>query len=419
MKSPVFVLNLVFLTIFFIAVASAEPLAVEIEPLQELITPGEVGEYYIYLTNNEYQTKEIEIKTSPSSSVLWRIKSDPTVIKVPSLSKAVAKLYIEPLSDNKPSSQETKVIDLSFWSLSGQKVEAEYKLKIIYIEGIKLIYVALSPEKLDPRKKYDIFQIQLKNNYETSINNLLVSIKSKFLDDNFVVNLKPLEEKIFDFNVNPVLGPLVISFSREGIHLFDLTKEIEFITYSDIKENIFSENGLLIDRFAVVKTNEGNSAADIEYKLDISTAKKWFTDISPEPDEIVKGGVGYTMIWRFNLKPNEEYKISMITSYTGFLLILLVACIVLAWLGFYLTRNVKVSKKVSVLKDVGVFDMEITLNVKNRSWAELKDIKIFDRLPHVIAPTKEFGTMKPDSIRKGKVLVQKNLHFIFRIILNK
>jgi hypothetical protein len=107
--------------------------------------------------------------------------------------------------------------------------------------------------------------------------------------------------------------------------------------------------------------------------------------------------------WFFSVEPGEDYVVTITIDYRPALVAILVL-LLLGLIAYYVfTKRVSMKKEVFKLKysTEGLSDFKVLLHVKNNSTKPIKDVTVVDRLPRVIQPSMEFGTLQPTGVQRG------------------
>lgn len=263
------------------------------------------------------------------------------------------------------------------------------------------------PQGLDPRKN-NLVRLNLKNRNNIELENVNIKLESKLFNREFVYDFSPLAGRTEEFYVD-IEDTLkegnydvrVLAMQGDNV-LIDRTDKIRVAYYSDIQENKEESSGFLTKKLIITRENKGNIDSVEEYKLSLNSFEKTFTRASPKPTNIEKKEGVYFYIWDFELGPGESYRIIVNTNYRDPIILLILFGFMVYILYTVLQGGISLKKKVLTLKTgAGISDMKILLILKNRGNKTIKNVKLIDTLPRVVKTPEEFGTLKPDQIKKS------------------
>jgi len=391
----------IFLMLFSISVIAE--LEVTQETISDTILPTQTGLVYLKVTNKEF-FDQAEIRYSDD---FWRLKLEPRVVNLPIHEQQVVKVYAYPLSNTKPGNY---VINLVFWSISDSKVEGEYPLKLDLVDPDKAIDIELLDQKIDPRKKDFPFKVKFTNNYDISIENVEVNVKNELFSKRRVLNFGPREEKVEEFSISldslteQKKYPIEFLFSMDNKQLTKITKEVYISHLSEITKTEKQINKVFSSVKEIIIINGADTVAEEHYKEEFSVFGKLFTLIRPKPTKIIREGDKYTYVWDITLEPLESYKITITKTYQGFLIIIFSLLVLFGLCYYWFGKEVEIDKKVLTMRKEreGISNFKILLNIKNKSNRPLYNVRVLDKLPELIKPLKDFGTLKPVSVKTTK-----------------
>ena len=396
------ILAVIFLLVVSSIVLAKEGISVETNPIQDIITINEYGQYYLYVMNNKFKTNQISIKYLTDD---WRVKAEPELFELKPAEQQIIKLSLYPLESAKPG---VHAISFIIWSETDAKIELEYPVKITYVAQNQLIATKFDSGIIDPMKKENVLSIKFRNNHNRNLKNLDIEIISPAFFYNFPLTIKANEEKTVNVLVKakPVEDgsyPVDISFYKEGILIAKNEVSVTVTPFSDFKEETAIEKAFLIRKKTITASNNGNTPVKKQILAKLTVFQRLFTDIEPQASLSREGNI-YIISWEPTLKPNEVYKIVLTTSYRT-LASAIVAIIILIILYYvYLSKDLVLKKKILTIKgDKGtISNIKILLVVKNRSSSMLKEIKVLDKLPMLLAPIEDYGALKPSRIKRGE-----------------
>lgn len=388
-------------------------LDMEVKSVQPVFTQRECGEYFLYLTDNEYYTDVIDFKYMGDE---WRIKSEPSSLETFTGRQGVVKLSVCPLNTAKFGEQSAEIV---LWSNSYNLARGTKLLDLVYVPENDIIETRLLPSFVDPRREQNLIQVNVKNNYNVNFKDLKVELQNEELkiNEKQSINLGPFQEKSLTFKINldesvqSGKKELTINFYNRNDYLFAKQKKDLDIGYSsDVKEDISVNSGWFINEIKITKKNEGNSKIKDYYSTDLNFVKKFFTNTYPIPVKTERVGSKYTLTWETEIEPGKEYDILIVTGYRGFLITVLL-CTIIYLLGyFFLGREILITKKVLTIHagKEGVAGVKILLIVKNKSKRTITNLKVLDKIPNLAVPIDDFGTLRPIRVKNsitGRTLI--------------
>ncbi len=403
MSKSHFISFLLLLVLLFSPIILAkEEISVETNPIQDIITRNEYGQYYLYVTNNKFKTNQISIKYLTDD---WRIKAEPELFELKPAERQIIKLSLYPLESAKPG---VYAISLILWSETDAKIELEYPVKIVYVAQNQLVATNFDSNIVDPTKKENILSINFRNNHNRDLKNLNIEFTSPAFSYSFPFTIKANEEKTISVLVKaePVEDgsyPVDISFYKDGILIAKNEASVVVTPFSDFKEETAIEKDFLIRKKTITASNNGNTPIKKQIVDKLTLFQKLFTDIEPQASLSREGNI-YTLSWELALKPNETIKIELTTNYRT-LASAIVAIIILVILYYvYLSKDIVLKKKILTIRGdkETISNIKILLVVKNRGNALLKEIKVLDKLPMLLAPIEDYGALKPSRIKRGE-----------------
>jgi len=399
-----------FLAILLISIVSAADFNITTMPIRDNIDIEQTAQFLILITSNSTKTQNIRIY---SPEVEWTIPTQ--TVKVYSNSDADTKVTITP----------TKYIDAG---LHGIKINFKEDDTNDLIERIVFVNVrspgeAVSsyspsvtmkvtmPSVIDPREPV-LITIMIENQNTLNLTDLKLKIDSTL--DNFNteqdLTLGSLGKKAIElsYELDPLQEPGEYKLS------FDLLKGKESIETAEPKTvTISSVNPVYIEkldvssgflRTVVTATYTSNSnVKDVQtVKYPTSMLKRLFTSTSlPSKTQNIDEQLYKTV--ELELGPGETKTVEFTESYWPALIVLIA---VLIGLLIYMKYKspVKIRKGITdiKIKEGGVSELKIMLEIKNVSKKNLKNIIIVDYVPNITDLSKEFieGTLKPTRMLK-------------------
>lgn len=261
----------------------------------------------------------------------------------------------------------------------------------------------------DPRQALKV-EIYLRNLNLKNITNSTLKLRSNLINQNLDLAIKPLQEKQFDleFKLDPKTPPqkddlrikLEVFVEEENrTYEFDFgQKEFEIISYGEISER-FEKTGKFLIR---QKIWEFENLANIELKKTLEE-KTWFlknlfSSFSPEPKKMKN-----KLIWEIVLAPGEKAKVEIKTYYHAIPLIFIL--VFGTFLAFYFSRSpLVINKSIEIVSKKDEFaELNVKINLRNRSSSKLSNVKFIDIVPILadFVAVEEVGALPVSKVTKG------------------
>ena len=408
--SKFFILITVF--VLFINLAYAASFDVKVAPIKDKIVVDEVAEFEIAIQNNLDTDEEFTIKKAgyPFWDMYTKPLQNPITLKVPALSLASIRLFVDPLYI---TSVDTYTLDIGvILQRTGQEQKVPVTVGIKSTEPliggyIPTVLTSISvPEKIDPREEFTI-RIVLNNQNVLNYENLTIKVESNLFKDELYVPLGPNEEKIVDISKRldvttpPQEDRLVAAvFKDKRLIVSPIVKEfgvIEYVTQDELpKEQSF----LKIRKGLKIISNNPNYKGFV--KIETAPIKNLLLTTSPRADTIKENGKQY-LIWEVKLNKDGVMNVYTIENYRPIVVIigLAIAAIVL----YFLFRSPIVVRKGIAnvgMSEGGVSEAKVVVRIKNRSANQINNIEVVDHLPHIAHVEKELsiGSMQPHAVLK-------------------
>lgn len=176
------------------------------------------------------------------------------------------------------------------------------------------------------------------------------------------------------------------------------------------EEEVEVDKGFLRTTEIVTYTSNSNIADVQTKKVGSGIFKRLFTETSVESKVIEDEGKKH-LVFDLELGPGETKKVWITTNYRV-LLYAIVVILMGLFVYFKYKSPLKVIKSVSnvQMKEGGISNLKIMLQIKNNSNKKLKDVQVVDYVPNIADVSKDFieGTLKPSKLlmheKKGTIL---------------
>lgn len=397
------ILPIIFL--LCLVIVQAQELKIDYETQENGISLGETAIFKLKIENRA-GTQRTFILEPIQQYGQWRIDTpEPYILDIGAGKIIISTVRITPLAKIKTGTYNQKII---IKTIDGKFVqEIVLPVKISPLENAVNTELILS-SIADPREGL-LVKVMLENLYNYDLTNLDLRVYSGLFEKTEKLDLMSDDKKIKEFQLsfpsNAQPGNYVVTAevkNKEAVVGRD-TKTFTLTPYSDISEKTIKEEGLLSSTITVVKTNEGNSKAVGKIVFRLTQFQKLFSSYSSEPSRITKDKGQYVYEWDFILEPEDNFSVSVKTNYSLLLLsiIILIAFIIIAY--NILSRKIVIIKRVMEVRKSkdGISGMKVLLHVKNKSRFGFSRLRVVDYLPKLVAPSKDFGTIKPTNVQRS------------------
>lgn len=398
------IVPIIFLLSLVLVQAQQLKITYVIEP-EEGISLGETAVFTVTIENRAVSPRTLFIEPIQQYGK-WRVETpDPYILDLGAGKLATTIIRITPLAKIKVGTYNQKIIIKS----EDERVYQEVILpvKIIPFENAIDTQIIM-PNVVDPREGI-VVKVMMENLYNYDFQNLDLKVYSDLFEKTTKIDLMSDDKKIkefqFSFQPSAIPGNYLVTAevkNKEAIIGRD-TKVFTLTEYSDISEKTIKEEGLLSSAITVVKTNEGNTRAVGKIVFRLTPFQKLFSSFNKEPTSVTKDKAEYVYEWDFVLEAQEEYSVTVTTNYIILFLTIIILIVFIALAYRILSRKITITKRVmqiSKTKD-GISGMKILLHVKNKSGFTFKKLRIIDYLPKLVAPSKDFGTIKPTNVQRS------------------
>jgi hypothetical protein len=275
------------------------------------------------------------------------------------------------------------------------------------------------PDEIDPRNDNSV-RIILLNKNRKDLTDVDVRLESNLIKKTLHTKIEPLGKSILTVPLEldplhpPTTDTLYVTVTVDQYTFKPDPVKLKIIDYSgEFKLSEEVVKGFLITTTKRVYTNDGNVAQSEQLKEETSLLGDIFASSSRGPDSVVKEGGKRYRVWNLDLAPGEEYELELYVSYRPFFYFLL-----LIVLGYYV--YVKFKSPIVITKEAknvemregGISEVKILLNIKNTSSVPMERITVIDKIPNIanITPDYDVGTIKPTKVKqhahKGSTIVQ-------------
>jgi len=402
------------LLIFSLHIVFAADYDISITPIRDRITLTQTAKFLATITSNSTKIEKFTIILSPAE-VRWSML--PQTGRVYPGSKESFDLTITPTKTIIPGPYGIKI---NFRREQPEELTEETVFVNVQTESeiISKYKPSLKadvdmPISMTPDKRLTI-RVNIENQNVLNLTDLKIKISSDLeaLNTERTIQLAPLEEKIIDFTyqLNPLQEPgeYRVSFEllkgNETIETFST----RVLTILEIKPGFEKEEkeklGFLKLTKELTYTSKSNVKDTQTINLPIGLFEKWFTSSIPEAKYFKEEGKRF-ISWDLELNPGESKTIFITVNYRSILYVILIITIAVV-LYFLYKSPVSIRKEVSEvnLKEGGISQIRIMLEVKNISKKSVSNVTITDYVPNIADVEKTYieGTLKPSKTLQHK-----------------
>ncbi len=386
---------------------------IEVIPLDNDIKVGEKASFHIKITNAADKTQRYSIYSLQSGQG-WNVDPSPLKDKIVEIAPGksyLVKIIAEPLEAFNPG-----IYPISVTIESDLGEEQVVKLKIYlspenppdYIPFIKA--TVDMDEKISPRDPLSI-KLFMENKNPLNLENLRIRIQSDIpeFEKDVTVDLPPLEKKTVEFAITPneFQQPkeyvLFFVFERNGEQVKVIEQKIEILPLLPAFTVTANEESVFLKKSTTVEVwNEGNVLNTQAVKIPVSFWQSIFTTGAKK----IKEGEQRYLTWEVSLDANEKTTVVYVTNHRLFIYLLFVLLIFAAFYA-YVQSPVFVQKTAVTTKsdeEGTLSEIKVTLEVKNKRAAPLKQLSIIDQVPAIanVEKSLHLGTLRPQEIKHTK-----------------
>lgn len=411
---------LLFIVVLLISISvSAANFEVELQPTDDTITFGQLAQFKIIIKNNLNTIETFKVKTLDYP--VWEIKTEPILnpiqFSVMPNKKREIDLLVNPLHVSNYGVYDVNMIV----ELVSKKEQIKTPLRVnivspqagTYVETV--LATILMDNEIDPTKEIPI-KIALNNQNIIEYPDLLVKIESNLIKDEIKDSLEKKEKKTISLtkNINPQTPPqedtLVVKVISNNKTLDTKVKRIEVIEHKEISREEKTKTKFLKIIEEITVKNVGNVQYKEGIKIESPLIQTLFTSSKPKGKFVKEDGKRYLLI-PVDILPGESSTIQVTKNYVTLLIIGILAVIVI--ILYFIYRSPLTIRKTAAniaLKEGGVSELKVVLNVSNRSNSKLEGIEIIDRIPNIADLERglTIGTLHPAKIlkheRKGTII---------------
>jgi len=262
-------------------------------------------------------------------------------------------------------------------------------------------------DKINPTKDI-LINIILNNQNIMEYPEITVQVESNLIQEEIKESLGKKERKTISLtkSINPQTMPqedtLVVKLIANNKTLDTKVKRIEVIEAVELVKKEKTDRGFMKIIEDITLKNEGNVRYTEGFKTESSILHMLFTSSRPKGKFIKEDGKRYLVI-AADIAPGESINIQITRNYVTLLIIVALLAIMMGL--YYLFRSPLTIRKQATniaLKEGGVSELKVVLNISNRSKNKIKNIEIIDRIPNIVDIEKclTIGTLQPTKILK-------------------
>ncbi len=271
---------------------------------------------------------------------------------------------------------------------------------------------------IDPRMG-TLINVELRNLNRLNLTNLKVTLGSKVINEERLVNMLGLDKKSVAFLVKlnslqePIKDTLTATASivyENKSYSFDIAEQYKIISYADLIQNSAFEKSFLRKTEIISLKNDGNVRKDFEIVRKQPFLRKLFISTTPKAG-LLKTEEGSFYYWKIPLDPQESTTIQVREGYRS--IVALVVLALIAIILYYIMRSpITVRKQVSQIgtSEGGISELKIILHLKSRTKKAIDGIIVLEKIPHIAEMGDEFqaGTIRPTKLintrKKGTLI---------------
>ncbi|QQG38743.1 MAG: hypothetical protein HYS32_04025 [Candidatus Woesearchaeota archaeon] len=412
------VLILLILTLVLVTSVLAEPsFEIKANQLTEKVTPNSIIEFNLTLINKDLGTKLILLTGRSASTIkFYRFTPSESPLELTSRQPLQVLAEVALAADIKPQ----KNYPITFYVNSLDKTIKAEKIVIVNVQPYDLpVDISIEPERQISPGKENTFTLHLKNKAIDFLDNVEVVVDSAVFTEKLEeVDLPPLKTTdvtvtaLFPPSTRPSTYPIKVEVSLDNKQVGYSTGDFDVVPFEDLKETSLTDDSLFSKKLIAIKSNQGNIPVIAYHKVTLTPYQKLFASFNLEPIRVTKEGKQYTYEWEVPLQPRTEAKIITEISHLAFIVIIVLIVIAIILLFLWLNSGIIITKKVLRANDNNI---KIALIIKNNLSHSISNVKLIERLPGAVHPSKEFGTTTPDKIER----LTHGFHLIWNLHLDK
>ncbi|MBW3011842.1 hypothetical protein KY311_01530 [Candidatus Woesearchaeota archaeon] len=420
-------LFIIALLIIVSAVSAERDFDVTVTAVDDRIYRNESAQFKVSITNNRAFDSKMTF-SAPDAIAFWDISAVPLtdypLVFVPADQSRDVLLKFRPISSLMMPG--TKRLVLKVTSDKGASIESDIMILVlsedirfgkyyprVLVEGMEV------PALINPKQEY-LFYFFVENMNSLNLSDVVLQLDGNVVnktEHHFAIG--PYGKKTLEVrpNINPFATPGKNSISIKMIANEEIIKEYKkdveveevFLPY-DYKENI--QKSFLKAWFNYTVHNPANVPQPEPVKIETGYIDRLFSSTKPKATIYKEGGHFYS--WPA-LQPGETINVVIVRSHRS-LLYIAIALVVLLIIYYYFKPDLVIKKEAIrvVVKEGGLSDSLIRLNIKNVSGVKLENVRVVETIPNIAEYVKEdkLGVIPPTSIRQFDISGTK-LEWVF------
>ena len=398
---------IVLILLLLPAVYSLEEVAPFIYNIKQIISQipaGGESEFTIEIKSNLKDQQVLQLSPDdlgifPFSEFARAVVIDPMLINIKNKEVQLVNVKIRSLDTAAENRNHITIINV-------KSLTSDYKntleLNTFVIAGKDLVQIIPKlPEVVIPGELNQV-RVYFKNRGNVEFEDLELYLSSEIWNENAVLSFKANENKTEFFSMDIPAGTkageyLLSARLYKGKELKGEAKTTFQVSHHpDIKEKEETSEGFLTSEIKITNRNDGNAPVKRTLDLEMGFFKRILTETTPKAE--VKNGKYF---WEFTVEPASEVIVTIKTDYRPGLIGLIVLAALIGLLVYFLSRGVRIKKRVFRIKHPADSEVKVMIHIKNRDNREVHNIKVIELIPNAIKLTHEYGTLKPEKVQQG------------------
>ncbi len=392
------------------AILAQESVEMSLAAADLFIYSGETATLELILTNNQDKHDVLTVSIFPSFQSKIGAFPETAATNLPLAPKASAtlKLFFSVLSEAEETISPS-LFKIFATSVTNEKVSTNKTLQVnvLRTSPVYLSDSRVSKSVFNPEETLEINNVLTNTRSSPSdIYRLQVAIKKDTeLIKDFDETISEIPgktsqtiKKNYNFDKYAMPGIYTVSVNlRDNLNTLIGSKSLD-VKVNEVNKTVTeaSQDFKVLSAIKTIKVkNVGNVPTSVVLKESIpALAKDWiFTETNPSSKSYAGDSIIYE--WLIKISPNQEvtikYQISLVTVWLG-----LLAILVLVYLAFKFVFTPSITK---VARTHGALhkgrEVIVTLEARNHSLNEIKDMVITDVVPQLTEVVQKFDTLRP------------------------
>lgn len=400
-------LSIVAVLLVCVVCVNAFDFDASVSPESSAVKKGEVAHFNVTITHDSAKDERFSIY---SPDVEWDVPA--TSVDVPpntptSVDLAI-KQYVEGLNPGyylvnlhvRPLAQDSVVKRSALISL---RTGTEGK----YLPSLRITPIV--PATMDPREETK-FSVEMTNLNRMALDDVKIKVRSNLFNTQVSARVDALATTTVEIPLSIARNALhqedvvymsgFVSVDNQTYRFDSVPSTIEIIKIGQISAVSQEAGNVFKSTKTVTFTNEANAPDSTVYSVRKPFFKGWFMTPTPSA-RVVKDVDGAWFTWDIALPVGGMTSVQVVTDWTPLWVILVV--MVIAVIGYFVFRTPVLVEKNAVVvgtKEGGVTEIKVLIEIKNRSKHVLKNVRVLDKLPHIVHLVEEHGvgTLRPAKV---------------------